>query len=105
VRRGAQVAHYCAEVGNMKRMTFIQVDIYNYIRIYKIDHGGNSPTIVEIAEKFGRNPSTIQCHLQALIKKGYITMEYNRSRSIQIIRELEPEHQCLGTPDVGACLR
>lgn len=50
---------------------------------------GNSPTLMEICDNFGKTIGTIQDHLKALEKKGYITRS-NLSRSIRLTETVDP---------------
>ncbi len=45
------------------------------------------PTIREIAEHFGISLKTVQDHVAALQKKGYLSSETKRSRSIKVIKD------------------
>ncbi len=45
------------------------------------------PTIREIAEHFGISLKTVQDHVVALQKKGYLSSETKRSRSIKVIKD------------------
>ncbi len=46
------------------------------------------PTIREIAEKFSlSSTATVRDHLKALVKKGYLKIQENKSRGIELIRE------------------
>jgi DNA-binding MarR family transcriptional regulator len=43
-----------------------------------------SPSFVEIAELVGRKKSTIRATLRRLIRKGYITKDANKHRSLKV---------------------
>lgn len=46
------------------------------------------PTIREIAEAFSfSSTATVRDHLKALVKKGYLKIQENKSRGIELIRE------------------
>ena len=69
-----------------KKLTTIQQKILDYL----IEMRAKSfvPTLAEIAEKFGyKNRSTVQQHLQAIEKKGYIKKIPKLSRGIELLLE------------------
>jgi len=69
-----------------KKLTIIQQKILDYL----IEMRAKSvvPTLAEIAEKFGyKNRSTVQQHLQAIEKKGYIKKIPKLSRGIELLLE------------------
>ena len=67
-----------------KQLTDIQKNILDFI-IEKRYGVGIPPSMAEIAEHFGyKNRSTVQQHLQALEKKGYIKRRDNISRGIEL---------------------
>lgn len=66
-----------------KQLTKIQVQILDYIVSQKAN--GITPTLAEIASKFGyTSRSTVQQHLAALEKKGYIIRKGSLSRNIEL---------------------
>ena len=65
-----------------------QLDILNTVK-QLIEENGYSPTHMEIAEVLDIKMSGVQRHLQALVKKGHISMTPGRSRSIVIIEQSE----------------
>ncbi len=68
-------------------LTKIQKDILDFI-IEKRSNNSIPPTLLEISEKFGyKNRSTVQQHLSALEKKGYLKKTPNKSRSIEPLIE------------------
>ncbi len=66
-------------------------DIQNKILTFLIDQKfgkGISPSLAEIADRFGyKNRATVQQHLMAIEKKGYIKKSPKRSRSIEVTLE------------------
>jgi len=69
-----------------KRLTLTQQKILDFIIDRKV--GGNTPTLAEIAQKFGyKNRSTVQQHLQAIEKKGYIKRSSKLARGIELLIE------------------
>ncbi len=70
-----------------KQLTEIQKQIVEYL-IEQIKGFGIPPTLAEIAEKFGyKNRSTVQQHLAAIEKKGFIKRNPKLSRSIELTLE------------------
>ncbi|MCU7497481.1 MAG: repressor LexA [Ignavibacteria bacterium] len=70
-----------------RSLTEIQKKILDFL-IEERAVGGRVPTLSEIAERFGyKNRATVQQHLQALEKKGYIKRHPRLSRSIEITLE------------------
>jgi repressor LexA len=69
-----------------KELTKIQQRILEFLAESKTK--GFMPTLAEIAKKFGyRNRSTVQQHLQAIEKKGYIRRNSKLSRGIELLLE------------------
>lgn len=65
-------------------LTRRQSEILEFLRAHIGDHG-YAPSFEEIAEKFGfASLATVHEHLTNLERKGYITRQYNESRSIQV---------------------
>ncbi len=70
-----------------KRLTEIQYKILDFI-IERKSSKAIPPTLAEIALHFGyRNRSTVQQHLRAIEKKGYIKRSPKISRGIELIME------------------
>jgi repressor LexA len=66
------------------QLTDRQEKILHFIRD-KIESRGYGPTVREIGDQFAiRSPNGVACHLKALVKKGMIQREANRSRAIQL---------------------
>jgi DNA (cytosine-5)-methyltransferase 1 len=66
----------------MQTLTKKQKIILDYINDYREDTG-ISPTIEEIKKKLKLNAvSTVHAHIKSLIKKGFLTGENNKSRSL-----------------------
>jgi repressor LexA len=67
-------------------MTECQEKIYNIIKEY-INENGYSPTIREIGKIAMLNSScTVFKHLKNLEKKGFISMEKSKPRTIRILK-------------------
>ena len=68
----------------MQRLTRRQTEILDFIREY-IDEEGYSPTVREIAERFGlRSTNAVVDHLRALERKGAIRREDRAARGIHL---------------------
>ena len=69
-----------------KELTQIQQKILEFLAESKTK--GLMPTLAEIAEHFGyKNRSTVQQHLQAIEKKGYIKRNSKLSRGVELLLE------------------
>ncbi len=69
-----------------KQLTQIQQRILDFIIEMKVK--GFVPTLAEIADKFGyKNRSTVQQHLQAIERKGYIKRNPKLARGIELTIE------------------
>lgn len=65
--------------------------------VERVSEHGLPPTLREIAEKFGlQSVRSVQTHLDALAKKGFIRRLAGKSRGIEVIRE-----RVRGIPIVG----
>jgi repressor LexA len=69
----------------MNPLTTRQNEILALIRDYQNKHG-YPPSLRELATHLKVYPNTIQDHLKALTKKGYLTREPNRSRGVSLTR-------------------
>jgi len=70
-----------------KNLTKIQKDILDFL-IDQIKGKGIPPTLAEVATKFGyRNRTTVQQHLGAIEKKGFIKKNPKLSRGIELTLE------------------
>lgn len=66
-------------------LTRMQYRILSYLRGY-IENHGYAPSFEEIQRAFDwSTPSTVHEHLTNLEKKGHITREHNRPRSITLL--------------------
>jgi repressor LexA len=71
-------------------LTRRQREIYDYVREF-IQARGYSPSLEEIGEKFGLSSvATVHKHVQNLVDKGLLRKAWNRSRSIEVVREQQP---------------
>ncbi len=60
-------------------------DVFEYLKKYKVDHGGVSPSYDEIAKDLGLGKTTVRYHLENLEEKGKIRII--AIRSIQVLGE------------------
>ena len=70
-----------------------QLEVVDLIRECRTNHG-YSPTMQELAEELGVSKVTVFERIEALIRKGALTREPNRARSLSITSKLEdrPNH-------------
>lgn len=77
-------------------LTEKQRQILDFI-VERVSEHGLPPTLREIAEKFGlQSVRSVQTHLDALAKKGFIRRLAGKSRGIEVVRE-----RVRGIPIVG----
>lgn len=77
----------------MKLITERQKEVLTFIADFTEDNV-YPPTVREISEHFGISLRAVQDHITALQKKGYLSTEQKRSRSIRVLvdeRQKEPE--------------
>jgi len=66
-------------------LTRRQREILSYLQEYIVERG-YAPSFEEIAARFGfQSLATVHEHLSNLERKGYITRQYNESRSIELL--------------------
>lgn len=70
----------------MKELTEKQENILTFIRD-RIRESGYPPTVREIGEYFSITVKGAYDHVKAIEKKGYISTEHNKSRSIVVLDE------------------
>ncbi|MDE5898862.1 MAG: transcriptional repressor LexA [Treponemataceae bacterium] len=68
----------------MKQITERQKEVLSFIADFT-EANVYPPTVREISEHFGISLRAVQDHIAALQKKGYLTTEQKRSRSIRIL--------------------
>ena len=67
----------------MNELTLRQQEILDYIRDFQHRHG-YPPSRREVAGHFGIYPGSVQDHLKALVRKGHLKREPNRSRGLSL---------------------
>jgi repressor LexA len=71
----------------MKELTNIQWRVFGYVRD-KLITGRSAPTLREIAVEFGwGSKRAAECHIEALIRKGWLASERGKSRSLHLLRQ------------------
>jgi len=69
-----------------KTLTEKQAAVLQYIADYTEEHS-MAPSMIDIAKERDTNVPNIQHVIVALERKGYISREFKKSRSIKIIEE------------------
>ena len=67
----------------MQTLTGRQKQILEYLRSFQAEQG-YPPSFREVAGHFKINLGTVQDHLKALTRKGYLSREVNRSRGLRL---------------------
>lgn len=68
-------------------LTKRQKEIFDFICEY-LEREGYAPSLEEIGERFGLSSvATVHKHVQNLVDKGLLRKAWNRSRSLEIVRE------------------
>jgi len=68
----------------MYELTDIQRRVFEFVRD-KLVAGKPAPTAREIAERFGwRSKRAAECHIEVLIRKGWLTSEPGKARSLRL---------------------
>ena len=74
----------------MNELTAIQRRVFEFIAETLAD-GGSSPTPREISGKFGwTSKRAAECHVEALIRKGWLTSEPGKARSLRPVETFKP---------------
>lgn len=74
----------------MNELTAIQRRVFDFITD-TLATGGSSPTPREISGKFGWNSKrAAECHIEALIRKGWLTSEPGKARSLRPVETFKP---------------
>ena len=82
------------------KLTYKQLQVLKYIYKY-IQTDNISPTIREVADHFELSIGTVQDHIRALVKKGYVSISKNKSRGISLVRERLFKVPVLGAVQAG----
>ena len=74
----------------MRRLTDRQIEVLDCVRAYVREHSV-APSRPEIAAALGlRNTSTVDGHLNALMKKGWIELRPGSPRFIRLLKDDPP---------------
>lgn len=91
----------------MRKLTKRQEDVMTALRKYYADNG-MPPTVRELGVQLGLASScTVQRHLDALIKKGYINRDPSKARTVSIVKggqpisKRTPERGIINVPIIG----
>ena len=77
----------------MNELTAIQRRVFEFIT-ETLAGGGSSPTPREIAGQFGwSSKRAAECHIEALIRKGWLTSEPGKARSLRPVESFKPVHK------------
>lgn len=77
----------------MHELTEIQRQVFEFIRD-RLASGYPAPTSREVAAKFGwSSKRAAECHISALIRKGVLTSELGKARSLRVVESLKPVHK------------
>ena len=72
------------QMASMSVLTATQRRVFEFVRDQLMQDRA-SPTLREIADKFGyRSKRAAECHLAALIRKGWLTAEPGKARSLRL---------------------
>ncbi len=74
----------------MKAITKRQQEVLDFIKAYIEEHS-YPPTIREISENFAISVKGAYDHVKAIERKGYISLNNHRSRTIEVLERGQPE--------------
>ena len=70
----------------MTELTTIQRRVFDFVR-EKLLNGQAAPTLRELGEAFGwSSPRAAACHLEAIVRKGWLVSEPGKARSLRLVR-------------------
>jgi len=73
----------------MEMLTDLQRRVFEFISD-TFSGGGSAPTPREIAAKFGwSSKRAAECHIEALIRKGWLTSEPGKARSLRLVEKFK----------------
>jgi len=84
----------------MKGLTQRQIEMLNFLRQYIQEHK-YPPTIREISAYFNIAVKAAHDHIHALVKKGVLRCDNNRSRAIEILTDEEINQKTIEIPVLG----
>ena len=81
-------------------LTEKQQAILDFINDY-VKENGFPPSVREIGRQFGIYPATVQDHISALERKGYLQKKANQSRTLSVPASSRPSAADNGIPIIG----
>jgi repressor LexA len=79
----------------MPELTDIQRRVFDFVR-EKLVAGHPAPTVREVTARFGwSSKRAAACHLEAIIRKGWLTSEAGKARSLQLADALQAVRQAV----------
>src|SRR5215472_3692433 len=81
-------------------LTEKQQAILDFINDY-VKENGFPPSVREIGRQFGIYPATVQDHISALERKGYLQKKANQSRTLSVPASSRPSSDDNGIPVLG----
>ena len=82
-------------------LTRRQREIYDYICSF-VEEQGYSPSLEEIGARFGLSSvATVHKHVQHLVEKGLLKKAWNRSRSVEPVKENAAPESVVALPLLG----
>ncbi|NBC30592.1 MAG: transcriptional repressor LexA [Spirochaetes bacterium] len=76
----------------MKAITNRQQEVLDFIKSY-IERNSYPPTIREISDNFGISVKGAYDHVKAIERKGYISLNTHRSRTIEVLNNGGPQEE------------
>jgi repressor LexA len=74
----------------VEKLTDIQKEVFDFIR-EKLTTGQSAPTSREVSAEFGwRSKRAAECHIEALIRKGYLISSPGKVRSLRLKDNVQP---------------
>jgi repressor LexA len=87
-------------VYSIAMLTEKQQAILDFINDY-VKENGFPPSVREIGRQFGIYPATVQDHISALERKGYLQKKANQSRTLSVPASSRPSAADNGIPIIG----
>ena len=84
----------------MRPITRRQAEVLDHIKAFINDHHF-PPTMREISEHFGISVKGAHDHVRALVKKGCLKIDTNRSRTIEVIGQDDDSELLVDVPILG----
>jgi repressor LexA len=85
----------------MKQLTTRQQEILDFLTGY-IEKNSYPPTVRETAKAFSISIKGAYDHIKALEKKGFIKLQENRSRALEVVSRRETDSSVVEIPLLGA---